>query len=150
VNSVIRRPAARRVATTGLALALAGAGVTGTAVAASTAASTARSTRVVDQATRGHFGKILVTLGGRSLYYLPKGNGSCTGGCLGVWPPLFMPAGKTMPAGASCLGVAKFGHRLQVTYRGRRLYTFVSDSGHSVTGNGVEGFVVAKATTHCR
>jgi hypothetical protein len=61
-----------------------------------------------------------------------------------------MPAGKTMPAGASCLGVAKFGHRLQVTYRGRRLYTFVSDSGHSVTGNGVEGFVVAKATTHCR
>ncbi len=34
----------------------------------------------------------------------------------------------------------------QVTYRGKRLYTFVDDSGSQVNGNGVAGFVVAKVT----
>jgi len=30
-----------------------------------------------------------------------------------------------------------------------RLYTFTGDSGHSVNGNGVAGFVVAKLTKAC-
>lgn len=49
-----------------------------------------------------------------------------------------------MPKGVRCLGTAKLQGRLQVTYHHHRLYTFVSDSGGSVTGNGVEGFAVAK------
>jgi hypothetical protein len=59
-----------------------------------------------------------------------------------------MPKGKTMPKGVRCLGTAKFGrhHQLQVTYHGKRLYTFTGDSGHSVNGNGVAGFKVAKVT----
>ena len=57
--------------------------------------------------------------------------------------------GKTMPKGAMCLGTAKAGSRLQVTYNGHRLYTFVDDTGHSVTGNGLAGFKVAKVTTTC-
>jgi hypothetical protein len=36
-----------------------------------------------------------------------------------------------------------------VTYRGRRLYTFVSDTGGSITGNGVAGFKVARLAAHC-
>ena len=94
-------------------------------------------------------GRILVTVTGRALYYMP--HGSCTGQCLAIWPRLVMPAGKTRPLGANCLGTSAFGthHRLQVTYRGRRLYTFASDSGSSVTGNGVGGFKVAKVVRSC-
>jgi predicted lipoprotein with Yx(FWY)xxD motif len=108
-----------------------------------------RAARVVAPRHRVHFGKILVTRGaGMALYTLP--HGACTGACLGIWPRLVMPAGKTIPRGASCLGTAKFGrHRLQVTYHGKRLYTFVGDTGHSVNGNGVQGFKVAKVIA-CR
>jgi hypothetical protein len=84
----------------------------------------------------------------------PDGRDDCRGhrGCgLGIWPRLIMPAGKTILRGASCLGTAKFGgrHRLQVTYHGKRLYTFVGDMGHSVNGNGMQGFKVAKVIA-CR
>ena len=34
-------------------------------------------------------------------------------------------------------------HRRQITYNGKRLYTFTGDSGGDVTGNNVENFVVA-------
>jgi predicted lipoprotein with Yx(FWY)xxD motif len=104
-----------------------------------------KTAKVVLQRHRAHFGKILVTpRGGMALYYMPTG--TCTGSCLGVWPRLVMPKGKTIPKGARCLGTKHFGthHRLQVTYHGKRLYTFVSDVGHSVNGDGVGGFKVAK------
>jgi predicted lipoprotein with Yx(FWY)xxD motif len=108
-----------------------------------------RSAVVVKEVRRRHFGKILVTLRGAALYYLPSG--SCTGQCLAIWPRLVMPRGKTVPKGANCLGTARFGthHRLQVTYRKHRLYTFVNDSGGSVNGNGVAGFKVAKVLRSC-
>jgi hypothetical protein len=101
-------------------------------------------TQVVKIASRHSFGRILTTLRGRSLYVLPTG--SCTGGCLSVWPVLLMPRGRghTMPVGTSCLGTAKFGNRFQVTYRHHRLYLFTGDSGNSVNGNNVEGFKVAR------
>jgi hypothetical protein len=63
-----------------------------------------------------------------------------------------MPAGKTIPKGAPCLGTKSFGphHRLQVTYRKHRLYTFTGDSGKSVNGNGLAGFAVARTVRGCR
>ena len=97
---------------------------------------------VVKVVTRHPFGKMLATVHGRSLYIKPTGG--CTGACLGVWPPLLMPKGKTIPLGTHCLGTVRAGQRRQVTYRGKRLYLFVSDTGSSVTGNNVEGFKVAK------
>ena len=140
---------ARLIVTASATLALAGAGISMSAAAAATPAHPAatsvragKSALEVKERTRPHFGKILVTLSGRALYYLPSG--SCTGGCLSIWPPLEMPSGKTVPKGASCLGTAPFGNRLQVTYRKHRLYTFTGDSGTSVNGNGVAGFKVAK------
>jgi predicted lipoprotein with Yx(FWY)xxD motif len=110
----------------------------------------AHSAKVVLQRHRAHFGKILVTVkGGMALYYLPHGTCTAASGCLGIWPRLVMPKGKTIARGARCLGTARFGahHRLQVTYHGKRLYTFTSDMGHSVTGDGFEGFKVAKVVT---
>jgi hypothetical protein len=106
------------------------------------------SAHVVNAASRTGFGQILVTInGGHSLYEHP--GGSCTASCQSIWPPLLMPTGKTTPTGASCLATVKLGQALEVTYHGQRLYTFTGDSGHSVNGNGVAGFVVAKVTKAC-
>ena len=116
--------------------------------AAKSAVAVNKSAVVVKERRRAHFGKILVTTHGAALYYLPSG--SCNAQCIAVWPRLVMPAGKTIPKGARCLGTAKFGrHGLQVTYRKHRLYTFVNDSGGSVTGDGVMGFKVAKVKRTC-
>ena len=81
---------------------------------------------------------------GHALYILPHGR--CTATCLSVWPRLVLPKGKTRARGTLCLGTAKFGshHRRQVTYHGKRLYTFVDDSGHSVRGNDFQGFKAAR------
>jgi predicted lipoprotein with Yx(FWY)xxD motif len=103
------------------------------------ASHTGRSAVVVKVAkSRGGFKDVLTTTKGATLYTAS----SCTGGCLSVWPPLFMPKGTTVPKGVSGLGTVKDGKRLQVTYKKHRLYTFTSDSGSSVNGNGVGGFTV--------
>lgn len=160
MNGVVMRLATRRVATAGVAVLMAGAGLTGSALAATTSSAgqtmasparvdVSRSAVVVRERTHRPFGKMLFTVHDRALYYLPSG--SCTGACLAVWPRLVMPKGKTKPRGIGCLGTSKFGshHRLQVTYHGHRLFTFVDDMRGSVTGNGLEGFKVAKVT-RCR
>ncbi len=144
-------PRVRRLAlATALSATLAAASLTEIGVAsAATSHPAAKTAVIVKERTRAHFGKILVTVHGAALYYLP--HGSCTGACLSIWPRLVMPKGKTKPRGANCLGTKAFGknHRLQVTYRGHRLYTFVDDSGTSVTGNNVQGFKVAKVVRAC-
>jgi predicted lipoprotein with Yx(FWY)xxD motif len=116
-------------------------------ISAAQAAPTAhKKITVVKVVNRKPIGKMLATVKGRSLYYMPKG--SCTGQCLSVWPPLTLPKGsKATPEGTKCLGTAKFGKLSQVTYRGHKLYTFVDDSGSSVNGNGEGGFVAAKIST---
>ena len=134
-----------------LAVVLAG-GVTaataGIAAAAQTGPGPATTNAlVVKEAFRMGFGKMLVVHGsGRALYTNPAG---CSASCQSVWPPLVMPPGTTTPTGAPCLGTAKHGTQLQVTYHKLRLYMFVNDTGHSVTGNGVAGFHVAKVTAAC-
>ena len=103
--------------------------------------------KVVKVVTRHPFGKMLATLKGRSLYYIPSNK--CNKTCLGFWPPLLMPKNsKATPTGVTCLSTLKFGKtRRQVTYRGHRLYTFTGDSGSSVNGNHQMGFLVAKVRT---
>lgn len=96
---------------------------------------------VVQVVNRAPFGDMLATVGGASLYTtsLP-----CTGDCLIIWPPLLIPKGKKIPTGVAGLSTAKLmHHRHQITYNGKRLYTFTGDSGGDVTGNNVENFVVA-------
>ena len=67
-----------------------------------------KPTVVVAETTRPPFGEILTNKKSRTLYVLTAGN-TCTGGCLKIWPPLLMPKGKTMPAGATGLGTTAFG-----------------------------------------
>jgi predicted lipoprotein with Yx(FWY)xxD motif len=100
-----------------------------------------KSVMVVEVVNRAPYGDMLATVGGASLYTTA---GSCTGSCLTIWPPLVLPKGKKIPTGVSGLGKLRLAHhRPQITYDGRRLYTFYADSGGDVTGNGVGGFVVA-------
>ena len=109
--------------------------------------STATSAVVVKEASRTGFGKILVTPGaGRALYFNPAG---CNAACRSVWPPLTMPAGATVPKGAPCLGTVRLGTKLEVTYHKLPLHTFISDTGHSVNGNGLAGFHAAKLVAGC-
>jgi predicted lipoprotein with Yx(FWY)xxD motif len=153
-DRVAPRAPSRRRGRISIALATLGAGMAAFGVGLATApgasaqtvqARPATSAVVVATATRGSFGKILVTTKGLALYEHPKG--SCTGTCLTVWPPLLMPKGATTPEGASGLGTVKVGGgRLQVTYHKQPLYTFDEDSGTSVKGNGIDGFVVAKVS----
>jgi len=113
-------------------------------VASAHGAKKSKTATVVQVVSRAPYGTMLATLGGASLYTTP---GSCTGGCLTVWPPLVMPKGKKVPTGFTGLSTVKVkvGHasHLQVTYNGRPLYTFDADAGTSVNGNDVGGFVVA-------
>jgi len=125
------------------------AGIAASAQAQVRPASAGTSAIVVKEARRTGIGLMLVTPStGMALYEHP--NGSCDAACRSIWPPLLMPRGKTVPKGAPCLATAKLGHRLQVTYHKQRLYTFTGDSGHSVNGNGVAGFVAAKVTKKCK
>lgn len=144
-------PRVRRLAVaTALSATLAAGSLTEIGIASAATSHPASTTAViVKERTRAHFGKILVTVHGAALYFLPSG--SCTGACLSIWPRLVMPKGTTKPRGANCLGTKAFGthHRLQVTYRGHRLYRFIDDTGTSVTGNNVEGFKVAKVARTC-
>ena len=66
----------------------------------------------------------------------------CTGACVSFWKPLVVhgkPTGKSLPGK---LGVAKRpGGARQVTYQGKRLYTFTLDKPGKVTGDGLHGCV---------
>jgi predicted lipoprotein with Yx(FWY)xxD motif len=105
---------------------------------------TPKTAVVVEVVNRAPYGQMLATVSGSSLYTAP---GSCTGGCLTIWPRLLMPKGKKIPLGMSGLGTVKVkgSHMagLQVTFNGKPLYRFNGDMGNSVNGNGVGGFMVA-------
>jgi predicted lipoprotein with Yx(FWY)xxD motif len=119
---------------------------------ASPAAQMSTAGDAVTAAPRGSFGDILVTGSGATLYRYDADKPNmptCTGSCAMAWPPLLLPAGTTsVKAGAGLSGVGTVtlsdGSR-QVTYHQMPLYTFASDSGTSVNGQGVGGFFVVLA-----
>jgi predicted lipoprotein with Yx(FWY)xxD motif len=101
---------------------------------------------VVSNAT---YGDILATPSGLALYTLDTDHGgrsTCTGSCIKAWPPLTVPAGTTPTGGPGVTGTLASSKQAdgsyQVTYDGALLYTFVSDSPGTVTGDGVAGFFV--------
>ena len=151
----LRRPGGRAWAARAAVAALLACGSTAAAMGAAGAAQAqlrpagpGTAAVVVHVATRPGFGTMLVTVnGGHALYVKP--GGGCAASCRSVWPPLLMQSGATTPKGAACLATAMLGSKLQVTYHGLRLYTFTGDSGHSVNGNGVGGFLAAKTTKAC-
>jgi predicted lipoprotein with Yx(FWY)xxD motif len=89
----------------------------------------------------GAAGTVLVDAKGRALYSNDQERGSmvlCVGACVGFWKPLIShgaPKGRSLPGK---LGLAKRPNGSnQVTYRGKRLYTFTLDRPGKVTGDGL-------------
>jgi predicted lipoprotein with Yx(FWY)xxD motif len=87
-------------------------------------------------------GPLLANLKGRTLYSLSvekHGKFICTAGCLSMWHPLVVPQGAR-PTGPVKLGtVERPDGRIQVTYRGRPLYSFAEDTKTGETnGEGIK------------
>jgi predicted lipoprotein with Yx(FWY)xxD motif len=78
-------------------------------------------------------GSILVNAKGRTLYMFAadkKGKSVCYGECATFWPPLLTSSSHPAGAGvkAALLGTTKrTGGKLQITYNGHPLYTFLKD-----------------------
>jgi predicted lipoprotein with Yx(FWY)xxD motif len=124
---------------------LLGVGV-GIAVAAPTT-----TAATVKTAHSSKYGTLLVTATGFTLYQLgseSKGTIKCTGSCAKIWPPLLLTGGAKPVAGNGVsqakLGTIKRPDRgTQVTYNGKALYRFASDSKPgAVTGQNMDGFHV--------
>src|SRR5438445_4729391 len=120
---------------------------------ASTAAtsSPAAASATVLTASNAALGKtILVNSAGLTLYTYGKdtaGTSNCTGSCATVWPPLTpgsgAPTGGTGVTGTLATITRSDGTK-QVTYNGKPLYTFQSDSSAGMaSGDGVNNFSAA-------
>lgn len=118
--------------------------------AAATASAGAATLTAVGSPT---FGTILTGPDGKTLYTYSgdsAGTSACTGGCASTWPPLTVSAGQQPTAGTGVTGslstVARADGTTQVAYDGLPLYYWQGDARPGdVTGDGVEGFSVAKA-----
>ena len=101
-------------------------------IAAAALATASGSTSRVATVKTGHaLGKtVLVNRAGRTLYSLSaetRGRFICTGTCLSVWHPLAVRKGQK-PTGHLSLGtIRRPGGQIQVTYKGKPLYTFSGD-----------------------
>ncbi len=145
------RPGVLWLAGLGAVAVLAAACSSGGSSASSTTASSASSgsgttAAVVKVMTVPMYGAILTNSNGMPLYTL---SGTCTGSCASAWPALTVPA-STKPTGTGVTGTLNAAKQADgsydVTYNGSPLYTFVEDSAGHVTGQGVAGFSVVKAS----
>ena len=90
----------------------------------------------------GDSGRVLVNSAGKALYAADEEADSsvvCTGACTSFWIPLTIdgsaPSGNSLPGE---LGVVERGDGTrQVTFDGKRLYTFVEDEPGEATGDGL-------------
>jgi predicted lipoprotein with Yx(FWY)xxD motif len=147
------------------ALAVAACGGGGSATAA-TKAPTSAATKAPKSAAphaptvrvaKTHLGKALVDSRGRTLYLFTKDAGmksACSGACAIAWPPLRASGKPTVSGGAkaSLVGTTmRSDGKLQVTYNGHPLYSFVKDTksgdtnGEALTAFGGSWFAVSPA-----
>lgn len=123
--------------------------VVGAAVPGALAAPALQAASPIQLGNNAKFGSILVNAQGMTLYQLTSEAGgkiACSGGCLGVWPPVLVPAGTTAPtAGPGVLGtlgvITRPDGTVQATQNGFPLYAFSHDSAPGDTnGNGIVAF----------
>jgi predicted lipoprotein with Yx(FWY)xxD motif len=122
-----------------VAAAIVAAGAVGAATGAGSAA--------VVKVGPSSLGRILVDAHGKTLYMWAHDKSSkstCYGDCMQYWPP-FLTSGKPVAlagANAGLLGTSKrTDGRMQVTYAGHPLYSFVQDAKPGdVKGEGLTGF----------
>ena len=108
------------------------------------AASATGGTSVKIQKT-ANLGKVIASAQGRTLYMFRADHGTtsvCYGSCATYWPPLLTKSKPVAGAGvkAALLGTTKRKDgKLQVTYKGHPLYTYVGDSkAGQTTGEGLD------------
>ena len=128
---------------------LAAAAVLAAAGAAAAEALAGGSPVVVRAASSASLGKTtLVTARGMTLYHLTGESAAkitCAGSCATTWPPLLVPKGAKVRAGAGvsagALGVVRRPDgRRQVTYAGLPLYRYAADAkGGDAKGEGLGG-----------
>lgn len=113
-----------------------------------TTASTAAGSVKIDGTNVSGVGTVLVNDAGFTLYHLKTETASkidCTGSCVGVWPPVLLPAGVTAAhAGMGLSGALGTTQRpdggTQVTYNGFPLYTYSGDTAAGqANGQGIQG-----------
>jgi predicted lipoprotein with Yx(FWY)xxD motif len=90
------------------------------------------------------YGKILVDQKGLPLYYdtanKPPSHWACKGGCLAAWPPFVLTGSqKTVEMGAGVTGITILmgPSGRQVAWKGKPLYTYITDSPGNVGGQGL-------------
>jgi predicted lipoprotein with Yx(FWY)xxD motif len=116
--------------------------------AASTTASTTKVTVTLKSVKK--YGNVLFDQKDLALYYDTADKPphfACTGGCLSFWPALLLPKGQKAAVagnGVTNLGTIKSPEGMQVTWKGKPLYTYAADSKGTVNGQGIQGiwFVV--------
>ena len=83
---------------------------------------------------------------GLALYFFngdTPNRSNCTGGCLGIWP-IHKATASERADGNFSVFTRSDGNGMQWAYKGRALYTFVSDTpAHNATGNNFQNFVLA-------
>ena len=105
----------------------------------------AATVRTAQATVAGKTETILVNSQGLPLYYYLNDTAATsvvTGGLAALWPPLT----SASPAAAGLTGklaAVMDAHGDQVAYNGHLLYTFADDQAGRVTGQGVQGFLVA-------
>ena len=116
-------------------------------LAAVSAAAAASPTGTVVKVAPSPLGRIIVDGKGITLYDFPPDKGTasvCYGACAALWPPLLTAGRPVAGAGvkASLLGTTKRSDgKLEVTYGGHPLYSFVADRKPGQTsGQGVNQF----------
>jgi predicted lipoprotein with Yx(FWY)xxD motif len=135
---------------------LAAAALFGAVAAFSAAHASAASTRAQVKVAKTKYGSILVDAKGMTLYMFAvdkNGKSACYGQCATYWPPLMARSAHVSGTGvkASLLGTTKRTNgKLQVTYNGHPLYTFVTDtkagqtSGQGVNASGGLWWVMSR------
>lgn len=83
---------------------------------------------------------------GLALYFFngdSTNQSNCTGSCLTIWPA-HKASAKEKASGNFSIFTRSDGLGQQWAYKGRPLYTFVSDTANAnATGNGIQNFVLA-------
>jgi predicted lipoprotein with Yx(FWY)xxD motif len=101
--------------------------------------------RTAQTTVRGRTETILVDSQGLPLYFYPPdtaAKSAVTGGLASLWPPLTSASPAATGLTGKLAAVSDvYGH--QVAYNGHLLYTFAGDQADRVTGQGLQGFLVA-------
>ncbi len=99
------------------------------------------------------FGTVLASKNRQALYYWskerPGGKIKCTGSCAKAWPPLYVPKGMTVMAHMKGV-MGRFGAvrrpdgRMQLTFKGRAVYSYAHEGPGVVLCDNVDGWFVVR------